>query len=75
MNELDLRPDHYYSNGAWGRDWGVRRILKIEHGLWQGVAGTCRRKRGEATRAEFLVWTKNEVTLNENSWQRVSAPD
>lgn len=70
----ELQPDRCYSNGAWGRDWGVRRVLKIEHGsvFWQGVAGTCRRKRGETPRAEFAAWAKNEVVLNENSWQRVA---
>ena len=76
---FEIRLDAYYSNGSYGRAWGVRQI--IEFGLdaecgeevvrFRGIAGTCRRKTGTCTLDEFRAWARYEVSLNENSWQRV----
>jgi len=77
-----MRPDNivvqrYYSNGAYGRAWGVRLVTAIESGpdstlvAFKGVAGQCRRKTGNGPLDEFAAWAKYEVALNENSWQRV----
>lgn len=68
-----------YSNGSYGRTWGVRQILEFsiddESGedtvSFKGLAGTCRRKTGICTLDEFARWAKYEVQLNENSWHRV----
>lgn len=76
-----LQPGHYYSNGAYGRAWGVRLILSVfpdsEYGgdavRFRGMAGACRRKQGVCPLDEFARWAKYEVALNENSWQRVDA--
>lgn len=75
-----MRPDkieahHYYSNGAYGRAWGVRLVTGIDGDevRFKGVAGQCRRKTGHCPHAEFATWAKYEVALNENSWQRVEA--
>lgn len=70
----------YYSNGAYGRAWGVRLIAQIESDpdsgqtlvTFKGVAGHCRRKSGTCPIEEFAAWAKYEVALNENSWQRVN---
>jgi hypothetical protein len=69
----------YYSNGAYGRNWGVRMITAIttdEDGetrlTFKGVAGTCRRKAGECSAAEFARWAKYQVVLCENDWKRVA---
>ncbi len=76
---FEIRQDAYYSNGAYGRSWGVRQV--VDFGLdpecgeetvrFRGMAGTCRRKVGECTLDEFRRWARYEVALNENSWQRV----
>lgn len=76
---FDIRLDAYYSNGAYGRSWGVRQILEFgldeecgeEMVRFRGIAGTCRRKTGVCTLDEFRQWARYEVALNENSWQRV----
>jgi hypothetical protein len=76
---FEIRLGAYYSNGTYGRAWGVRQI--VEFGLdaecgeemvhFIGIAGTCRRKNGSCTLEEFRDWARYEVALNENSWQRV----
>ena len=72
-------PGSYYSNGAYGRSWGVRQVLTLSRHpdsgearvAFRGIAGTCRRKRGECSLADFQRWARYEVALNENSWQRI----
>lgn len=76
---LDIKPGYTYSNGAYGRAWGVRQVMELsldaesgeETVVFKGIAGVCRRKVGLCTLAEFLRWARYEVALNENSWQRV----
>ncbi|NTV94875.1 MAG: hypothetical protein HGA75_05595 [Thiobacillus sp.] len=79
MQRPDIHIHRYYSNGAYGRAWGVRLVAAIETdpetGLetvaFKGVAGRCRRQTGSCSSREFAAWAKYEVALNENSWQRV----
>ena len=79
MAEKDIRIGHYYSNGAYGRAWGVRLVTEFsidaESGeemlAFKGIAGTCRRRTGLCTVEEFCAWARYEVALNENSWQRI----
>ncbi len=79
MQSEQIKRGHYYSNGAYGRAWGVRQVLDFsldaesgeETVRFKGVAGACRRKAGLCTLDEFCRWAKYEVRLNENSWQRV----
>ncbi len=79
MRRAALGLHRYYSNGAYGRAWGVRLIVGIgtdpETGIdtvtFKGVAGQCRRKTGSCALDEFSAWAKYEVALNENSWQRI----
>lgn len=76
---LELKLGNTYSNGAYGRSWGVRQIidfsLNAESGeetvSFKGIAGACRRKTGLCTLDEFRHWARYEVALNENSWQRI----
>jgi hypothetical protein len=76
---LEIRTQAYYSNGGYGRAWGVRQVLECgrdgESGTatvrFRGIAGTCRRKTGACTLDEFRKWARYEVALNENSWQRI----
>ncbi|HNQ04518.1 MAG TPA: hypothetical protein PKH69_07880 [Thiobacillaceae bacterium] len=79
QHTLEIRPQAYYSNGAYGRSWGVRLVVTLardEEGVervrYRGVAGRCRRKAGDCSLAEFRAWARHEVCLNENSWLRVS---
>ncbi len=79
MSPADIQTGRYYSNGAYGRTWGVRLVLEMspdpESGrdtlTFKGLAGTCRRRAGVCSLEEFARWAKHEVQLNENSWQRV----
>ena len=73
-----IRLGHYYSNGKYGTEWSVRQVVdegaaQDENALviYKTVAGQGRRSTGTCTRIEFARWTKHEVYLNENSWQRV----
>ncbi len=79
MTPDELKPGQFYSNGAYGRTWGVRHLTTLatdaESGetlvRFKGIAGTCRRKEGECSPAEFARWAKYQVELNENEWKRV----
>jgi hypothetical protein len=70
---------HFYSNGAYGRTWGVRmvtaRTTEPDSGeemiVFKGVAGSARRHSGSLPLAEFVRWVKYEVVLKENDWIRV----
>lgn len=81
MQRPDIHLHRYYSNGAYGRAWGVRQVTALETdpetGIetisFKGMAGRCRRQTGACPSQEFAAWAKYEVALNENSWQRVSA--
>lgn len=78
---FELRVGGYYSNGSYGRSWGVRQVIEFslddESGVevvrFKGIAGTCRRKTGQCTYDEFRKWARHEVALNENSWQRIGS--
>jgi hypothetical protein len=80
MDATTINKGRYYSNGAYGRSWGVRMVLGIDSdpdsGLpmvsYKGIAGACRRKAATCTLEVFSNWAKYEVGLNENSWQRVN---
>jgi len=69
---------HYYSNGKYGAEWGVRQVVDEGHGegddvlvIYKTVAGNGRRSSGSCSRIEFARWSKHEVYLNESSWLRV----
>jgi len=76
---FEIKPGNTYSNGAYGRSWGVRQVIEFsldaesgeETVAFKGIAGACRRKTGLCTLAEFQRWARYEVALNENSWQRI----
>ena len=79
MTINELKVGFFYSNGAYGRTWGVRQLAQIAADdatgetvfHFKGVAGTCRRKKGQCSPAEFARWAKYQVTLVENDWKRV----
>jgi len=79
MDIAAIGQDRYYSNGAYGRSWGVRLVTTIENDpetgqqmvSFKGIAGACRRKVASCRLEEFSNWAKYEVALNENSWHRV----
>ena len=78
-----LKPGLFYSNGAYGRTWGVRQLatIRVDEGSgetlceFKGVAGMCRRKKGHCSPVEFARWAKYQVVLLENDWKRVVDPD
>jgi hypothetical protein len=79
MSLDELKVGFFYSNGAYGRTWGVRQLAEIAvepatgeavcH--FKGVAGTCRRKKGHCSADAFARWAKHQVMLVENDWKRV----
>lgn len=83
MTLENLKPGLFYSNGAYGRTWGVRQLssIRVEPDSgetvleFKGVAGTCRRKKGYCSPDEFARWAKYQVELLENDWKRVVASD
>lgn len=82
MTIEELKTGLFYSNGAYGRTWGVRQLagirIDVESGEtvyeFKGVAGMCRRKKGHCSPAEFARWAKYQVALLENDWRRVADP-
>ena len=82
MTIEELKTGLFYSNGAYGRTWGVRQLAGIrmdaESGEtvydFKGVAGMCRRKKGHCSPAEFARWAEYQVALLENDWRRVADP-
>ena len=81
MSHDELKVGFFYSNGAYGRTWGVRQLAEIatdaETGErvvhFKGIAGTCRRKKGHCSLTEFARWAKYQVALHENDWKRVGS--
>jgi len=78
MSLDEIKPGYFYSNGAYGRTWGVRQLAHITTDTdgelvyhYKGVAGTCRRKQGQCSPVEFACWARYQVTLLENDWKRV----
>lgn len=76
----DIHLGRYYSNGQYGEEWSVRRVIDesgVQGGerdqvIYRVVAGKGRRSTGTLTREAFAKWARYEVTLNENSWQLVN---
>ena len=76
---VEIQPGRYYSNGAYGRVWGVRMVVAIETDgadaaavvRFKGVAGGARRQSGTLSLAEFRRWVRHEVRLVENDWKRI----
>lgn len=79
MSLDELKVGFFYSNGAYGRTWGVRQLAQIavEPGSgattyhFRGIAGICRRKKGHCSAEEFARWAKYQVALVENDWKRM----
>ena len=75
--DLEIRPGRCYSNGRYGVDWSVRRVIAIGTGgddalvSYRSAAGAERRTRGTLSRAAFTDWARHEVERDENTWRRV----
>jgi CBS-domain-containing membrane protein len=75
----ELRLGHYYSNGKYGTEWSVRRIIDESAGehssegmvIFKVVAGEGRRTTGVATRETFSRWAKHEVYRDDDNWRRI----
>ena len=74
MSSESLRIGACYSNGDFGRRWGVRQVLALEAETrlrYKVLVGDDRRKVFECDADEFVDWVRYEVIRNENSWERV----
>ena len=78
LQASQIKLDHYYSNGLFGKLWQVRHIIdESVHAdptkdkvIYKIMAGPGRRSTGTCTREEFAAWARNKVLRYENSWQR-----
>jgi len=78
LQARQIKLDHYYSNGLFGKMWQVRHIIDEsihtdptkDKVIYKIMAGPGRRSTGTCTREEFAAWARSEVLRNENSWQR-----
>lgn len=78
-----LQLGHYYSNGRYGDEWCVRRIIDLSVGdggredgiIYRIVEGEGAPSNGAATRSEFARWGRYEVYQEEDNWRRVAKPD
>ena len=76
---IEIKQGHYYSNGAYGKNWGVRMVMHLltdpdsgeDSVHFKGVAGSSRRQSGDMLLDEFVRWVRYEVRLQENDWKRV----
>lgn len=73
---VEILPGRYYSNGAYGRNWGVRLVVAVSADeaatvKFKGVAGAARRQGGTLPLTEFQRWVRHEVRLVENDWKRI----
>ncbi len=76
---LEIKQGHYYSNGAYGKTWGVRMVMHLlndpdtgeDSVHFKGVAGSSRRQNGAMPLDEFVRWVRYEVRLVENDWKRI----
>jgi CBS-domain-containing membrane protein len=72
----DIKLGHYYSNGATGSDWSVRRIVDEQAGkldgsvIWRAVAGREGNVQKMSSRQEFARWASYEVVQKGMSWVR-----
>ncbi|MCC0007193.1 MAG: HPP family protein [Hyphomicrobiaceae bacterium] len=74
----DIGVGAYYSNGAFGADWSVRRVVDAAPGakgdvIWRSVAGPDRNETGIATRRDFALWAAYQVERSESTWVRTIA--
>lgn len=83
LQASQIKLDHFYSNGLFGKLWQVRHIIDEslntdptrDRVIYKIVAGPGRRGTGTSTREEFAAWARYEVQRNENSWQRIGNMD
>ena len=69
----NLRLDHFYSNGLYGKLWEVRQIIDESDDaiIYKVVAGSDRRRNASCTKETFSKWARFEVSHDDNQWQRV----
>lgn len=73
----DIKLGRYYSNGATGAEWSVRRIVDEQAGkldgnvIWRAVAGCEGNVQAMSNRREFAAWASCEVVQRGGAWERV----
>jgi CBS domain-containing membrane protein len=69
----------YFSNGAFGTDWSVRRVVdesphddpERDMVVFKVVAGKGLSSSGVCTRTEFAQWARHELIRDDENWKRV----
>ena len=69
----NLKIEHYYSNGLYGKLWSVRQIIDESDDVitYRVAAGADRRRQASCTKDEFSKWARFEVSHQDDQWQRV----
>lgn len=69
----NLKIEHYYSNGLYGKLWSVRQIIDESDDVitYRVAAGADRRHQASCTKDEFSKWARFEVSHQNDQWQRV----
>lgn len=76
----ELKLGSFYSNGKYGNEWGVRRIIDLSAHkdskkrslVYRVVVGAGRRTTVVTPSKAFAKWAKYEVRRIEGNWRRVS---
>jgi len=73
----NLKLEHYYSNGLYGKDWSVRQIIDESDDVvtYRVAAGADRRHQNSCKKVEFTKWARFEVNHVNDQWQRVEVID
>ena len=74
-----IRPGHCYSNGKYGSEWAVRKVVDAPGGVdperdkvtYKVVAGDGRHATGVLPRNAFARWARYEVYREDDNWRRV----
>lgn len=69
----NLKLEHYYSNGLYGKLWSVRQIIDESDDVvtYRVAAGADRRHQASCTKDEFSRWARFEVSRQNEQWQRI----
>jgi hypothetical protein len=70
---MELKTGSHYSNGSFGTNWSVRRVLEMrgDRLIYRTMVGGKRRERHACSLREFSSWARYEVTPTDNGWLRV----
>jgi hypothetical protein len=81
LEPRDVRRHRFYSNGHYGAEWSIRRVLddsphdddSRDLVTWRAVDGKGRGEVATCPRSEFARWARHEVFRDAAAWRRREA--